>query len=321
MPGNGDPVIRTDSVTVRYGPVVAVNEVSLEIGRGELFGFLGPNGSGKTSLIKALCGLVKIAGGRATILGMDVARNTREIKRYIGYMSQRFGLYEDLTVSENIDFYAGVYNLEPGARRERRDFVIGLTGIAPYLERRAGALSGGWKQRLALACAIIHAPEVVFLDEPTAGIDPVARRALWDLLFQLSGQGVTFFVTTHYMDEAERCGRVGYIYLSRLVAMGTPEELKRMPEASPPGTMRVEIDCANASSTLTIVRELPYVREATIFGRAIHALVDARASEQALAAELARRGCANAEVRPVEPSLEDVFVTLTYRIMQDGARP
>jgi ABC-2 type transport system ATP-binding protein len=225
-------------------------------------------------------------------------------------MSQRFGLYEDLTVAENIDFYAGVYGIEGAKATERKKELMALTGIEPYLNRRAGQLSGGWKQRLALACAIIHSPEVVFLDEPTAGIDPVARRALWDLLFKLSGQGVTFFVTTHYMDEAERCGRVGYIYLSKLVALGTIAELQQLPEASPPGTERIQIDTPKTAVLLDPVRRMEGVREATIFGRSIHALIDSDHLE-ALQAQLP-----GARVQVIEPSLEDVFVTLTNRTME-----
>ena len=225
-------------------------------------------------------------------------------------MSQKFGLYEDLTVAENLAFYAGVYGLEGERAAERTRDVQKLTGIEPYMKRRAGQLSGGWKQRLALACAIIHSPEVMFLDEPTAGIDPVARRALWDLLFQLSGQGVTFFVTTHYMDEAERCGRVGYIYLSKLIAIGTVAELQKLPEANPAGTSRVQIDTANPSAMLDRVRAMDGVREATIFGRSIHALAETDRLE-ALRAQLP-----GARVETIEPSLEDVFVTLTYQIME-----
>lgn len=302
--------ISAEHLTIRFGAFTAVNDVSFEIAKGEVFGFLGPNGSGKTTIIKALCGLLTPSSGTGTILGMDIRKDAAEIKRHVGYMSQRFGLYEDLTVAENIEFYAGVYGIEGRKAIERKQEVLALTAIEPYMNRRAGKLSGGWKQRLALACAIIHSPEVVFLDEPTAGIDPVARRALWDLLFKLSGQGVTFFVTTHYMDEAERCGRVGYIYLSKLVALGTIAELQRLPEASPPGTERIQIDTPKTASLLEPLRQMAGVREATIFGRSIHALIDSDHLD-ALKAQLPE-----ARVRIIEPSLEDVFVTLTNHIME-----
>jgi ABC-2 type transport system ATP-binding protein len=303
-------VIAADHLTIRFGAFTAVRDVSFEIGRGELFGFLGPNGSGKTTIIKALCGLLRPSEGTGRILGMDIRKDAAEIRRHVGYMSQKFGLYEDLTVAENLAFYAGVYGLEGTRAAERTEEVLRLTGIRPYLQRRAAQLSGGWKQRLALACAIIHSPQVVFLDEPTAGIDPVARRALWDLLFQLSGQGVTFFVTTHYMDEAERCGRVGYIYLSQLMALGSIAELRRLPEANPAGTARVEIDVENPSAILEGVRRMEGVREATIFGHSIHALMETAQMDRVRAA------LPEARVEAIEPSLEDVFVTLTYRIME-----
>jgi ABC-2 type transport system ATP-binding protein len=303
-------VIEADHLTIRFGAVTAVNGVSFAVAKGEIFGFLGPNGSGKTTIIKALCGLLTPSEGTGRILGMDIRKEAADIRHHVGYMSQKFGLYEDLTVAENIAFYAGVYGLDGKRAEERTHDVQTLTGIAPYMQRRAGQLSGGWKQRLALACAIIHSPEVVFLDEPTAGIDPVARRALWDLLFQLSGQGVTFFVTTHYMDEAERCGRVGYIYMSKLIAIGTVAELQRLPEANPAGTTRVQIDTANPSAMLDRVRAMEGVREATIFGRSIHALAKTDGLG-VLQAQLPQ-----ARVEKIEPSLEDVFVTLTYQIME-----
>lgn len=302
--------ISAEHLTIRFGTFTAVNDVSFEIAKGEVFGFLGPNGSGKTTIIKALCGLLTPSSGTGTILGMDIRKDATEIKRHVGYMSQRFGLYEDLTVAENIDFYAGVYGIEGAKAIARKEEVLALTAVGPYMNRRAGQLSGGWKQRLALACAIIHSPEVVFLDEPTAGIDPVARRALWELFFKLSGQGVTFFVTTHYMDEAERCGRVGYIYLSKLVALGTIPELQKLPEASPPGTERIQIDTPKTALLLESVRHMQGVREATIFGRSIHALIDTDHLD-ALKAQLPE-----ARVQVIEPSLEDVFVTLTNHIME-----
>jgi ABC-2 type transport system ATP-binding protein len=286
-----------------------------------LFGFLGPNGSGKTTVIKALCGLLKPSAGTGTVLGMDIRRHAADIKQHVGYMSQKFGLYEDLTVAENLDFYAGVYGLRGAKANSRKNAVVELTSLAPYLNRRVGALSGGWKQRLALACAIVHSPEVVFLDEPTAGIDPVARRALWDLLFQLSGEGVTFFVTTHYMDEAERCGRLGYIYLSKLIAVGPVEQLRRMPEANPPGTVRVELNSANSSAALPIVRSAADVREATIFGRSIHALIESTpAAFDRLAQRVEAAGFGPVRIEPIESSLEDVFVTLTQHTDEQRRR-
>lgn len=304
--------ITADHLTIRFGSFTAVNNVSFSVDKGEIFGFLGPNGSGKTTIIKALCGLLRPSSGGGTILGMDIRKDAAEIKSRVGYMSQKFGLYEDLTVEENIAFYAGVYGINGQKAKQREEEVLALTGIEHYLKRRAGQLSGGWKQRLALACAIIHSPEVVFLDEPTAGIDPVARRALWDLLFRLSGQGVTFFVTTHYMDEAERCGRVGYIYMSNLVALGTVAELQRLPDANPQGTERLQIRTENASAILDSVRGLAGVREATIFGQSIHALVETSQLD-ALRAQLP-----HATIEPITPSLEDIFVTLTYKIMESA---
>jgi ABC-2 type transport system ATP-binding protein len=305
------PVLDIHDVTIRFGTFTAVDRVSLSVGAGEVFGLLGPNGSGKTTLIRALCGLVPLAEGRAQVLGYDVSSEAEDIRARIGYMSQKFALYEDLTARENMDFYAGIYGLSASAARSRQAELIELTGLEPYLDRRGGRLSGGWKQRLALVCALLHRPRLVFLDEPTAGIDPVARRDLWDLLFRLAAEGITLFVTTHYMDEAERCARVGYIYLSHLLAVGTPAELKHLPGVTPPGTRRLEILSTDMAGLLGRLRVQPGVRQATIFGQAIYALVDADRS-------LADLGLVGMEVHPAEATLEDVFVGLSRAQAPNG---
>jgi ABC-2 type transport system ATP-binding protein len=304
-------VITVRDAIIRFGTFTAVDKVSLSVPAGEVFGLLGPNGSGKTTLIRALCGLVPLAGGGATVLGHDVAREPEEIRASIGYMSQKFSLYEDLTGQENLDFYSGIYGLSAAEAKQRQDELVSRVGLGPYLNRRAGKLSGGWKQRLALACAVMHRPRLLFLDEPTAGIDPVARRDLWDLLFRLSAEGVTLFVTTHYMDEAERCSRIGYIYLGHMLAYGSPAELKELPQVTPPGTKRLEVrPGSDVADVLEKLRGRAGVHQATIFGQAIHALVDADKT-------LAELGLEGTKVQPTEPSLEDVFVTLA-KVQSNG---
>jgi ABC-type multidrug transport system ATPase subunit len=306
-----EPAIVIDHITRKFGTFTAVNDISFTIDRGEIFGFLGPNGSGKSTLIKVLCGLLAPSGGHATLDGLDVVRNIEEIRTRIGYMAQEFTLYDDLTSKENITFYGMVYGLYGKRLRERTDAVVERTGIGEYMNRRAGALSGGWKRRLALACALLHEPSIFFLDEPTAGIDPVARRELWDLFYTLADEDVTLFVTTHYMDEAERCTSVGYIYMSNLIANGTPTELKKMPQIRPKGTKRFEIDAPDITRTHGALRLWEHTRDSTIFGATVHTLMDDTVDADDIKKFLEDKGIEVRLVRSIEPSLEDVFVTLT----------
>ncbi|HEX8872762.1 MAG TPA: ABC transporter ATP-binding protein [Candidatus Acidoferrum sp.] len=305
--------ISAEHLVRRFGTFTAVDDVSFHVAKGEIFGFLGPNGSGKTTVIKMLTGLLPLSDGSATVEGIDVRTGAEAVRENIGYMSQNFSLYTDLTVKENLTFYGRIYGLSPQRLRTRMEEIIQLNGLSPYLNRLAAQLSGGWKQRLALGCAMLHEPKLVFLDEPTAGIDPVARRQLWDLLFELSARGITFFVTTHYMDEAERCSHVAYIYFGKLIADGTPDSLRALPEVQPPGTYRVEITAPEVTRALRAARTVLGVRSATIFGQSVHALIDDHLDLDHLRAELLRSGIVVAEIRPLAPSLEDVFVELTYK--------
>ena len=318
----GNPAISAQNLVRRFGNLAAVNDVSFRVEQGEIFGFLGPNGSGKTTVIKMLTGLLPLSSGSAVVEGLDVGTDSESVRERIGYMSQNFSLYYDLTVAENLQFYGRIYSLEPARLKRRIEEIVQLNGLAPYLNRLAAQLSGGWKQRLALGCAMLHEPKLLFLDEPTAGIDPVARRQLWDLLFELSGHGITFFVTTHYMDEAERCSHVAYIYYGKIIADGTPDSLRELPEVNPQGTQRVEITTPEVTRALRLARQIAGIRSATIFGQSIHALIDDHFNLDDLRAQLLKSGIAVTEIRPLAPSLEDVFVELTYKhqAMLEAAR-
>jgi ABC-2 type transport system ATP-binding protein len=281
--------------------------VSLDVKKGEIFGFLGPNGAGKSTTIRMLCGILLPSGGSGTVAGFDISREAEEIKKNIGYMSQRFSLYEDLTVEENIDFYSGIYRIPAEKKRQRKEWVIEMAGLTDRRRSRTATLSGGWKQRLALGCAILHEPPIIFLDEPTSGVDPISRRNFWDLIYRLAGQGVTVFVTTHYMDEAEYCDRLGLIYRGELIALGTPEELKtrRMNEEI------VEIVCDRPQEAMGLIEAVPLVRHAALFGRGLHVVVErASAAIPAIAEKLAAAGYEGVRPEQIVPSLEDVFVSL-----------
>jgi len=307
----GGAAIRAQHLTKRYGDHEVVRDLSFAIAPGSIFGFLGPNGSGKSTTIKMLCGLVAPTGGGATVAGHDVESQTDAVRRSIGYMSQSFSLYGDLSVYENLEFYGRAYEL-PRERRERRIAdVVGLTGLTPFRRQLAETLSGGWKQRLALATALLHEPRILFLDEPTAGIDPVARRDLWDLLFNLAGGGVTLFVTTHYMDEAERCSSLGYIYEGDLIAYGGLDELRRLPGVQPPGTVRYRVTVEHIMPAFALARRLSYVHEVTIFGRDLHLVVSQDVSSQRILTDFGQEAGEVETVDRIDPSIEDVFVALT----------
>jgi ABC-type multidrug transport system ATPase subunit len=308
-----DAMIECDGLTKRFGHFTAVDHVTFAVGRGSIFGFLGPNGSGKSTVMRMLCGILEPTEGIARIDGRDIQSEGDAIKEMIGYMSQKFSLYDELTVNENLLFSGKLYSLREPELKKRRDELIALTHLKPYLDRRAALLSGGWRQRLAMACALMHNPTVLFLDEPTAGIDPVARRELWDLLFEFAGRGMTLFVTTHYMDEAERCSHVGYIYMSKLIVCGQPDDLKRMPDVNPPGTRRLDVTCDHVTQALQAMRSVAGVHSATVFGQSMHLLVDDSLTSDDIEKKLRSVGIQSADIHVIGPSLEDVFVTLTAK--------
>ena len=306
-------MIECEGLTKRFGTFTAVDQVSFKVGKGSIFGFLGPNGSGKSTVIRMLCGILEPSDGTARIDGHDVVRDTESIKDIIGYMSQKFSLYDELTVDENLIFSGKLYGLHGRELTKRRDELIAITHLEPYINRRAALLSGGWRQRLAMASSLMHKPTVLFLDEPTAGIDPVARRELWDLLFEFTAGGMTLFVTTHYMDEAERCDHVGYIYMSKLIVCGEPDELKQMAEVNPPGTRRLDVTCDHVTTALQAMRQMRGVRSATVFGQSMHLLVDESVRRDEIDEKLRSVGISHTEIHEIGPSLEDVFVTLSAK--------
>ncbi len=300
-----DVAVETQGLTKRFGAFVALDDLTLSVARGEVFGFLGSNGAGKTTAIRALCGLLRPTSGRARVLGLDVVAEPEAVKRRIGYMSQRFSLYEDLTVAQNLAFWGGAYGLRGAALRERAAWAVGMADLRGREGALTGALPGGWKQRLALACAVLHRPEVLFLDEPTSGVDPLSRRRFWGLIDGLAGEGVTVFVTTHTLDEAEHCHRLALMHAGRLVALGTVDELR----AVFAGRAMLEVACPRPVDALETLGAEPWARETAVFGTRVHVLVDDAGEGSRLVTEaLASAGNAPQSVAPIVPSLEHVFI-------------
>lgn len=291
----------------RFGDFIAVNKVSFEVDKGEIFGFLGPNGAGKSTTIRMLCGILAPTDGTGTVAGFDIRTEPEKIKGHIGYMSQKFSLYEDLTVEENIDFYSGIYHIPPEKKNERKEWVIEMAGLRGHRHSRTSILSGGWKQRLALGCAILHEPPVIFLDEPTSGVDPISRRQFWDLIYELSDKGVTVFVTTHYMDEAEYCDRIGLIYRGELIAIGTPDTLKSdfMQEDI------LEVMCERPQDAMESIEKIPGIKEVALFGKGLHVVTEETESAmESIPDLLNRQGYQLSRIEKIVPSMEDVFVSL-----------
>jgi ABC-2 type transport system ATP-binding protein len=301
-----DPIIVTRHLSRRFGSLVAVRDVSLEVRRGEIFGILGPNGAGKSTTIRMLCGILDPTGGTGTVVGQDIVRDAERIKERIGYMTQRFSLYEDLTVAENLTFYAGIYGVPRSRRRARVDAVLEQTGLADRRRQLAGTLSGGWKQRVALGCATIHEPPLLFLDEPTAGVDPVSRREFWERIYDIAAAGTTAVLTTHYMDEAERCHRLAFIFRGELLDVGTPDEVVER------RALRVaELDVERATEAAAALRDALEVEEVAHYGHLLRLAVRNRVDPAALArATLDRRGIPIRDAREVRATVEDAFVAM-----------
>jgi ABC-2 type transport system ATP-binding protein len=303
----------SDSVIIeklmkRFGEFVAVDQISLNVHKGEVFGFLGPNGAGKSTTIRMLCGLLRPTSGRAVVAGYDVARQPEAVRQNIGYMSQKFSLYNDLKVIENIRLFAGLYSVPSNQLKERIDWALAMANLEGKENLITGTLPGGWKQRLALGCAVLHKPPVIFLDEPTSGVDPISRRQFWDLIHDMAAQGVTVFVTTHYMEEAEYCNRLALIFRGQIVALGTPSELKR-------DSMKGELlllECSPLGGAVELLQSAQDVMDAAVFGNALHLVVqDAEAVASRLKYFLEEHSIAVSRIEQIRPTLEDVFVSLT----------
>jgi ABC-2 type transport system ATP-binding protein len=307
MNAGNNSAVEVHDLEKRFGRFTAVNGITFHVKPGRIFGFLGPNGAGKSTTIRMLCGILLPTSGRGTVGGFDIRTQQEKIKQNIGYMSQKFSLYEDLTVEENIDFYAGIYQLSRQKRQQRKEWIIRMAGLEKLRSNLTGTLSIGWKQRLALGCAIIHEPPIIFLDEPTSGVDPISRRNFWQLISTLAGEGTTVFVTTHYMDEAENCNEMAMIYRGNLIAMGTPRELRT-------NFMQgdvLNIDITESQEWLERIISLPFVREAALFGSDIHVEVpQASTVRPQLEQFFARHNAHDYSITEIEPSLEDVFVSL-----------
>lgn len=305
-----DYAVQAHQLTRRFGDFLAVDHISFTVSRGEIFGFLGPNGAGKTTTIRMLLGLVRPSSGWAKVLGFDIMRQAEEIRKRIGYMSQKFSLYNDLTVSENLNFFGGTYGVRGRRLRERKRFILEMAGLVGRENELTGNLSGGWKQRLALGAAIIHEPEMLFLDEPTAGVDPISRRAFWELLYELAEGGTTIMVTTHYMDEAEHCQNLAFIQRGRLVAIGSPQEIK----ATQMQGQVLEVACDRPDLAIPLLRQVGLFEEVALYGTLIHVVTaDWEAHKPLIEEILARAGIQVRTVDRIAPSLEDVFIASSRR--------
>jgi ABC-2 type transport system ATP-binding protein len=302
------PAILVRDLVKRFGDFVAVDHINLEARRGEIVGFLGPNGAGKSTTIRMLCGLLRPTAGQALVAGYDVALEPEQVRQRIGYMSQKFSLYNDLRVVENIRFFASLYAVPDSALKERESWVLDMAGLRGRESTLTGTLPSGWKQRLALGCAVLHRPPILFLDEPTSGVDPISRRQFWELIHAMATEGVTVLVTTHYMDEAEYCNRLVLIFQGRIVASGSPTDLK---QRAMTGDL-LAVECDRLGLALDLLRHAPEVIDAAVFGNALHVVVpDARASTPRLQTYLSQHGITVASMKSIRPSLEDVFVSLT----------